>query len=78
MITEQQQVMPNVNYSSILIIKDPLNQMNNIGKSTFNFDTIRQEFAAAHDKLTDALREFLEADDNNVEGEEKSDEVATT
>lgn len=45
MINEQQQIVAHMNFSSILMIQDPLNPHNNIGKSTFNFDTIRSEFS---------------------------------
>lgn len=53
--------MDHMNYSSLLIIQDPLNPLNNIGKSTFNFDTIKQEFSRAHDKIVDSLIEYKTA-----------------
>ncbi|TNV74895.1 hypothetical protein FGO68_gene8183 [Halteria grandinella] len=59
-INEQQQIVPEINYSSILVIRDPLNPMNNIGKSTFNFDNIRAEFARAHDEIERHLQEFIQ------------------
>lgn len=32
---------------------------NNIGKSTYNFDKIRQVFATAHDKISDSFNKFI-------------------
>ena len=38
LITADQLIITHQNFSSVLIIQDPLNPQNNIGKSTFNFD----------------------------------------
>lgn len=43
------------------MIKDPLNSMNNIGKSTFNFDNIRAEFSRAHDEIERHLQDFIQS-----------------
>jgi DNA polymerase sigma len=51
MINSDQQIVLHQSYSSVLIIQDPLNPQNNIGKSTFNFDMIRAEFARAHEAI---------------------------
>ncbi len=59
MINDQQYIVTHVNYSSILIIQDPLNPLNNIGKSTFNFDTIRAQFSHAFDEIEGILGEFM-------------------
>jgi DNA polymerase sigma len=59
MVNEQQQIVPHMNFSSILIIQDPLNPSNNIGKSTFNFDTIRHRFAEAFETLHSHLQDFV-------------------
>jgi DNA polymerase sigma len=58
-ISEQQQIVHEINYSSILVIRDPLNPLNNIGKSTFNFENIRAEFVKAHDEIERHLQEFI-------------------
>jgi DNA polymerase sigma len=53
-----------------LVIEDPLNPTNNIGKSTFNFDKIRTAFSNAHDQIEEMLREFIEqADEDEVKTE---------
>jgi len=49
-----------LNFSSVLIIRDPLNINNNIGKSTYNFDQIRNEFSKAYDKILELHKEFIE------------------
>ena len=36
---------------STLVIQDPNNPGNNIGKSTFNFEAIRAAFSRAHDQM---------------------------
>jgi hypothetical protein len=58
MINDQQYFEPHLNLQSLLIILDPLNRSNNIGKSTFNFDSIRFEFAKGHDNVYHMLQEF--------------------
>ena len=60
MINEQISVVPHLNFSSILIVLDPLNPANNIGKSTFNFDNIRQEFAKAYETIISHYKEFTD------------------
>jgi hypothetical protein len=37
-INEQIMISQNYGYTSTLIILDPLNPINNIGKSTYNYD----------------------------------------
>lgn len=75
MVNEQQQVVPHMNFASILIIQDPLNPANNIGKSTFNFDAIRLQFALAYEGLHTHLQEFVQASLEEPEQEDKSQKV---
>lgn len=74
MINDQQYFEPHMNLQSLLIILDPLNRSNNIGKSTFNFDTIRFEFAKSHDSIYHMLQEFTtnRIEDDHQEEEKKS------
>ena len=69
MINADQQITPHQIFSSTLVIEDPLNPANNIGKSTFNFDKIRTAFSNAHDQIDEMLREFIDqAEDEMGEG----------
>ncbi|CDW83969.1 UNKNOWN [Stylonychia lemnae] len=65
MINEYQQIvpLPFLTFSSVLIILDPLNTNNNIGKSTYNFDQIRNEFTSAYEKILTMHKEFIENKD---------------
>lgn len=66
MINADQQIVPNQIFSSTLVIEDPLNPTNNIGKSTFNFDKIRTAFSNAHDQIEEMLRDFIDQAENEV------------
>lgn len=57
-INEYGQILNQINFSSILVILDPLNPSNNIGKSTFNFESIKREFSIAYDRLMEAQTSF--------------------
>ena len=59
-INEYCEIINQINFSSILVILDPLNPTNNIGKSTFNFESIKREFSSAYDKLMDSMNSFTE------------------
>ena len=65
MINEYQHIMtPNfLSFSSVLIIVDPLNVNNNIGKSTYNFDQIRNEFTKAYDKILTMHKDYVDNKD---------------
>ena len=66
MINADQQITPHQIFSSTLVIEDPLNPQNNIGKSTFNFDKIRTAFSNAHDQIEELLRDFIDQADDEV------------
>jgi hypothetical protein len=44
-----------------LIIADPLNKFNNIGKSSYNFAAIQDELRAVHGRLDQELATFVRA-----------------
>ena len=46
--------------SSTLVILDPLNPANNIGKSTYNIEYIKAQFALAYDRLILLQNEFIQ------------------
>ena len=58
-----------------LIIVDPLNKFNNIGKSSYNFSMIQQELRDVYSRLNDELIKFVkyasnrgESDSFNIDG----------
>lgn len=66
-INEYQQIIHQFNFSYALIIVDPLNLENNIGKSSYNFDQIRNEFVNAHDKILSEFNLFIESSEEKKE-----------
>ena len=76
LINSDQMIITHQNFSSVLIIQDPLNPQNNIGKSTFNFDSIKSEFGRAHDIFAEIMDQYLqeEGDLPGTKEEEKVDE----
>ena len=69
-------IITHQNFSSVLIIQDPLNPQNNIGKSTFNFDAIKAEFGRANDIIAQIMDQYLqeESDFPGTKEEEKVEE----
>ena len=70
LITADQLIITHQNFSSVLIIQDPLNPHNNIGKSTFNFDAIKAEFGRAHDIIAEIMDNYLQSPFNSESTQE--------
>jgi len=66
LINSDQMIITHQNFSSVLIIQDPLNPQNNIGKSTFNFDAIKAEFGRAHDIIAQIMDQYLQEESDSL------------
>lgn len=66
--TPKNTVGPTQNQTQLIIV-DPLNKFNNIGKSSYNFSMIQQELREVYYRLNEELQKFVKYASNRSESE---------